>query len=146
MKLSDLAPPAGARKKRKRVGRGPGSGHGRYSCRGLKGQKARSGARRPPWFEGGQMPLQRRIPKRGFTNLFKNTYQVVNLAQLSIFAAESAVTPEILWTKRLVRKKGIPIKVLGCGELTVPLRIRAHAFSQKAIQKIKSAGGKHEVI
>jgi large subunit ribosomal protein L15 len=112
----------------------------------MKGQKSRSGAKTPPWFEGGQMPLQRRVPKRGFTNNFRIIYQVVNLGQLQEIKPESPVTPELLLQRRLIRKKRQPVKILGRGELSIPLHIRAHAFSQSAIKKITSAGGTYEVI
>jgi large subunit ribosomal protein L15 len=121
MKLSELKPPAGATKKNKRVGCGPGSGHGRYSTRGCKGQKARSGGSIPAWFEGGQMPLQRRVPKRGFVNIFKTQYQVVNLDRLSGFAAGAKVNRGTLLEAGLVRKAGQPVKILGKGGLTVAL-------------------------
>lgn len=128
------------------MGRGTGSGKGRYSCRGMKGQKSRSGARIPAWFEGGQMPLQRRVPKRGFHNRFRTEYQVVNLADLARVAWEGTVTPETLFEKRLIRKKNIPVKILGQGDLSKPLHVRAHAFSKTAMEKIQKVNGKYEVI
>ncbi len=128
------------------MGRGTGSGHGRYSCRGLKGQKSRSGASIPAWFEGGQMPLQRRVPKRGFHNHFRVAYQVVNLSDLARISWQGPVTPEALLEKRLIRKKNMPVKILGQGDLSKPLHIRAHAFSKTAIEKIQSVSGKYEVI
>lgn len=146
MKINEISLPPKSRKRRKRVGRGPGSGHGRYCCRGVKGQKSRSGAKVPPWFEGGQMPLQRRVPKRGFKNPLRVEYQVVNLSRLQVFEKGESVTPETLLEKRLIRKKRTPVKILGQGELTMPLHIRANAFSKTAKEKIESAGGKYEVI
>ena len=146
MKLNQISPPAKSRKKKKRVGRGTGSGHGRYSCRGMKGQKSRSGASIPAWFEGGQMPLQRRVPKRGFHNRFRTEYQVVNLAALAAVSWSGTITPEALFEKRLIRKKDLPVKILGQGDLSQPLHIRAHAFSKTAMEKIQSASGKCEVI
>ena len=141
MNLGNLKPKAGSIKKNKRVGRGPGSGHGKTSCRGHKGQKARSGAKFRAWFEGGQMPLQRRLPKRGFTNIFKKSYQVVNLKDLKD-VKENTITPELLYELRLIRKKRVPVKVLGDGELSKGLEIKAHAFAKSALEKIESAGGK----
>lgn len=141
MKLSDLKPPAGATKKRKRVGCGPGSGHGRYSTRGCKGQKARSGGKIPAWFEGGQMPLQRRVPKRGFVNIFKTHYQVVNLDSLKGFAAGSKVNRGTLLQAGLVRKAGQPVKILGRGELTAALEVEVDAVSRSAADAIRKVGG-----
>jgi large subunit ribosomal protein L15 len=112
----------------------------------MKGQKSRSGARIPAWFEGGQMPLQRRVPKRGFHNRFRTEYQVVNLADLARVAWEGTVTPETLFEKRLIRKKNIPVKILGQGDLSKPLHVRAHAFSKTAMEKIQKVNGKYEVI
>jgi large subunit ribosomal protein L15 len=146
MNLGDLKPAPGSTKKRKRVGRGDGSGHGKTACRGHKGQGSRSGGNIAPGFEGGQMPLQRRLPKHGFHNPFRRTWVVVNLGQLEAFDAGSEVTPEALHERRLVRRKGEPVKVLGDGEFTKKLTIRAHAFSAKAKEKIESLGGKAEVI
>jgi large subunit ribosomal protein L15 len=112
----------------------------------MKGQKSRSGARIPAWFEGGQMPLQRRVPKRGFRNRFRVEYQVVNLSDLARFSWNGTITPETMLSKRLIRKKNVPVKVLGQGDLSKPLHIRAHAFSKTAIEKIQSVSGKYEVI
>lgn len=145
MKLGELQPPQGARKRRKRVGRGPGSGHGKTSCRGHKGQKARSGAKRRVWFEGGQMPLSRRIPKRGFSNVrFGTTFQVVNLKGLQGWEGE--ITPRRLEEAGLIRKADMPVKILGDGSLDRPITVRAHAFSRMALQKIEEAGGRAEVL
>jgi len=146
MDLSTLKPAPGSTKKRKRVGRGDGSGHGKTSCRGHKGQGSRSGGNIAPGFERGQMPLQRRIPKHGFRNPFRRAWAVVNLGQLEAFEAGNEVTPESLHERRLVRRQGEPVKVLSDGEFTKRLTIRAHAFSAKAKEKIESLGGKAEVI
>jgi len=141
MKLSELKPAAGATKKRKRVGCGPGSGHGRYSTRGCKGQKARSGGSIPSWFEGGQMPLQRRVPKRGFVNIFKTQYQVVNLDRLNGFAAGAKVNRGTLMEAGLVRKAGQPVKILGRGDLSVALDVEVDAVSGSAADAIRKVGG-----
>ncbi len=146
MRLDDLKPAAGSKKKRKRVGRGDGSGHGKTSCRGHKGQGARSGGNTRPGFEGGQMPLQRRLPKRGFRNPFKIEAAVINLGQLEAFPSGSEVTPELLMQHGLVRGKRRRVKVLGDGVLTKSLTIRAHGFSGKAKEKIEACGGKVELI
>ncbi|MBN2202231.1 50S ribosomal protein L15 [bacterium] len=141
MDLGRLTFAQGAKKKTKRVGRGPGSGHGKTSCRGHKGQHARSGSKKRAWFEGGQMPLQRRIPKRGFRSRSKTVYQVLNLADLGRVEGNQA-TPESLFKARLIRSRVEPVKILGNGELTRPIEVSAHAFSQSAEQKIQAAGGK----
>ena len=146
--LSNLKQAPGSRKKEKRVGRGQGSGHGGTSTRGHKGQKSRSGESIKPWFEGGQMPLIRRIPKRGFRNPFKVEYQIVNLGRLQELidrgkiSADTKVTPELLYEVGAVSKKALPVKILGDGELKVALEISAHAFSKSALQKIQAIGGK----
>jgi len=145
MKLSDLAPAPGSRKRKKRVGRGPGSGHGKTSCRGHKGQKARTGGGTKPGFEGGQMPLQRRLPKRGFTNIFQKQYAIVNLSALDKLS-ETAITPEVLIKEGIVKKVQDGIKILGSGEITRPVTVTAHAFSVSAKEKIINAKGKVEVI
>jgi large subunit ribosomal protein L15 len=145
MNLSDLAPAPGSRKKRKRVGRGPGSGHGKTSCRGHKGQNSRSGGGVKPGFEGGQMPLQRRLPKRGFTNIFQKTFSIVNVSSLEKLE-ESEITPEVLIKEGLVRKIQDGVKILGNGELTKALTVKAHAFSASAKEKIEKAKGTAEVI
>jgi large subunit ribosomal protein L15 len=139
--LSTLRPAPGSRKAIKRVGRGPGSGHGKTASRGHKGLKARSGGKPPAGFEGGQMPLQRRLPKRGFTNIFKIEYQVVNVEDLQGFAANTIVTPELLRETGMVRTLRKPIKILGKGELSVALTIQSDKFSESAKQKITAAGG-----
>ncbi len=145
MNLADLAPAPGSRKKRKRVGRGPGSGHGKTSCRGHKGQNSRSGGGVKPGFEGGQMPLQRRLPKRGFTNIFQKTISIVNVGSLEKLT-ESEITPEVLIKEGLVRKIQDGIKILGNGELTKAVTVKAHAFSASAKEKIEKAKGTAEVI
>jgi large subunit ribosomal protein L15 len=146
MKLDDLRPAAGSNKKRKRVGRGDGSGHGKTSCRGHKGQGARSGGNTKPGFEGGQMPLQRRLPKRGFHNPFRVELSVVNLTQLESFAAGSEITPANLAEHGFINGKGRRVKILGEGSLSKALTISAHAFSSTAKAKIEAAGGKAELI
>lgn len=136
----------GAIKKPKRVGRGPGSGHGKTACRGAKGQKARAGKKLKPSFEGGQMRLERRLPKRGFTNIFKTDYQVINLDALRTWDQGAVVDPAALKTRRVIRHSDQPVKVLGDGILDKPLTVRAHAFSESARSKIEAAGGTVEVI
>jgi large subunit ribosomal protein L15 len=146
MKLHELKPNAGARKVRRRVGRGPGSGRGKTSGRGEKGQRSRSGYSSQRGFEGGQMPLHRRLPKRGFVNIFRKEYRTVNVARLNGLESGSTVTPEMLQGAGLVKKGRDDIKVLGHGDLTVALTIQAHKFTKTAIQKIEAAGGKAETI
>jgi large subunit ribosomal protein L15 len=143
--LSNLKIIPGTRKNRKRVGRGVGSGTGKTCGRGQKGQKSRSGGSPHPWFEGGQMPLQRRLPKRGFTNVFRKTYEVVNLKQLAQITAEGPVTPETLKERGFV-KKAEAVKILGNGELTGGLTIHAHKFSKSALEKIEKSGGKAVIL
>ncbi len=145
-KLTQLRPAAGSRRKRKRLGCGEGSGHGGTCTKGHKGLKCRSGGRVAPWFEGGQMPLQRRVPKRGFTNPTRVEYQAVNVGRLSKFDSGAEVTPESLFEKRLVRNRKKPIKLLGTGELTAPLKVRIHAVSKAARERIERAGGSVELI
>jgi large subunit ribosomal protein L15 len=147
MSLNRLRPPKGAKHAKKRVGRGPGSGHGKTASRGNKGAKSRSGFRFKRGFEGGQMPLHRRVPKRGFTNIFRVEYAVVNLDTLAeVFDAGSSVTPEVLRERGLVRQATAKVKVLGRGDITKSLTVRAHKFSGSAAQKIAAAGGTAEVI
>ncbi len=141
MNLGKLKHAAGATRKTKRIGRGIGSGHGKTATRGHKGQHARSGAKFRAWFEGGQMPLQRRIPKTGFVNVFQEKYQIVNVGDLNRLS-KGKVSPEELFAARLIRKRNIPLKVLGTGDLTKALEVSAHAFSQSAVRKIEAAGGK----
>ncbi len=144
--LSNLQPPAGSRKRKVRVGRGMGSKLGKTSGAGDKGQKSRRGYSRRRGFEGGQMPLHRRMPKRGFHNPFGVTYSVVNLAELNVFPAGETVTPELLRAHGFVRRATDPIKVLGDGELTTKLAVHAQAFSASAKEKITKAGGTFEVV
>jgi large subunit ribosomal protein L15 len=146
MRLDDLAPAPGAKKSKKRVGRGTGSGLGKTAARGSKGQNARSGGGTPPWFEGGQMPLQRRIPKRGFTNIFKKQYAIVNLGDLERFPSGTEVGPQQLAESGLVKKALDGIKLLADGQLTHPLTVQVHKASAAAVQKIEAAGGKVELI
>ena len=145
IKLSELKIPPGSRKNRKRLGRGVGSGTGKTCGKGHKGQKSRSGGKPHPWFEGGQMPLQRRLPKRGFHNLFRKVYEIVNLGQLDGIDGDQPVTPELLKEKGLV-KKVKAVKVLAAGEFKTGLTIHAHKFSQSAVKKIESSGGKAIVL
>lgn len=146
MDLSNLHPAAGSRKARKRVGRGPGSGNGKTAGRGHKGRNSRSGAGRTPGYEGGQMPLQRRLPKRGFHNPFRKEVQVVNLAALATFEADTVVDPAALIGARLARKGKMQIKILGQGKLDKKLTVKAHAFSRSAREAIEAQGGTAEVI
>jgi len=146
MNLHDLYPARGAKKKRKRIGRGPGSGHGKTATKGHKGIKARSGGGKRPGFEGGQMPLVRRLPKFGFTNPFRTEYNVLNLKSFETWTGPLTVTPQALVDAGLVKRKRLQIKILGNGELTKPLVIQAHKFSESAKAKIQAAGGRVEVI
>lgn len=148
MELHDLRPAKGATKDRKRVGRGHGSGQGKTSGRGTKGQLSRSGGGKGPGFEGGQNPLQRRLPKlRGFKNLrFRREFQPINIGALSVFEAGSSVGRDELVANGLIRSDSRPVKVLGDGELNVALTVRAESFSKSAISKIESAGGKAEAV
>ncbi|NIS62250.1 MAG: 50S ribosomal protein L15 [Proteobacteria bacterium] len=146
MKLGTLKAPEGSRSRKKRVGRGIGSGHGKTACRGTKGQRSRSGRGIPPGFEGGQMPLQRRIPKRGFTNIFKKKFALVNVRDLNRFEANSVVDVETLRKAGLVRKVYDGVKILGKGKVTVPLTLRVHRVSKGAAEKIVAAEGKIEVL
>jgi large subunit ribosomal protein L15 len=144
--LSNLRPPRGSRHRKVRVGRGIGSKLGKTSGAGNKGQKSRKGYSQRPGFEGGQMPLHRRIPKRGFHNPFGKDYAVVNLEALNVFAAGDVVSPESLRQRGLAHSASRPIKILGDGELNLALTVRAHAFSRSAEEKIARAGGKIERI
>jgi large subunit ribosomal protein L15 len=146
MRLDELRPAPGARRSRKRVGRGQGSGHGKTSCRGHKGQKSRSGGRVGPGFEGGQMPLQRRLPKRGFKSPFKKEYALVHLGDLVRFEPGSVVDTEVLRKAGLVRGRQCPVKVLSDGEIAHPITLRVHKVSEKAREKIAAAGGSVEEI
>lgn len=142
MNLGSLRFASGSKHKVKRIGRGLGSGHGKTATKGHKGQRSRSGAKFRAWFEGGQMPIQRRLPKRGFHNHFRKEYQIVNVSDLERLEGIEKVTPEVLYEKRLVRKKSMPVKILGNGEITKKFEISAHAFSESARTKIESVGGK----
>ncbi|QOX78465.1 50S ribosomal protein L15 [Trichlorobacter lovleyi] len=144
MELNSLRPALGSTKNRKRIGRGIGSGHGKTATKGHKGQKARSGGSIKPGFEGGQMPLQRRLPKRGFRPLDRNEYVLINLQQLDVFEAGSCVDRDAMNAKGLLKKSNLPIKVLANGDLTKALTIKADKFSKSAIDKIQAAGGKIE--
>jgi len=147
MELHDLKPAPGATRTRRRVGRGPGSGAGKTAGKGHKGQKSRSGYSRRFGFEGGQMPLVRRLPKRGFTNNFRIEFQVVNLRDLErVFGDGDVVSPESLVDKGLVRKGAKPVKILGSGELTKKLSVKAHKFSTAAQSSIEKVGGSCEVV
>src|SRR5246127_1102291 len=144
--LSTLRPPRGSRKKKVRVGRGVGSKLGKTAGSGNKGQKSRRGYSRRRGFEGGQMPLHRRIPKRGFHNPFGSSFAVINLEELNVFPAGETVTPDLLRAHGFIRRATDPIKVLGDGELKIKLTVHAHAFSATAKEKITKAGGTFEVV
>jgi len=146
MKLHEVSAPAGARKKSKRVGRGPGSGLGKTSGRGHKGQNSRSGGGRTVGFEGGQMPLKRRLPKRGFTNIFKKTFALINVQDLERFEENTVIDPAMMLEVGLINKVYDGVKVLGKGTLTKPLTVRTHRISGQAREKIEKAGGKAEII
>ncbi|MBA3270881.1 MAG: 50S ribosomal protein L15 [Acidobacteria bacterium] len=147
MDLSNLKPARGAKQNKKRVGRGPGSGNGKTAGRGHKGAQSRSGYSFKRGFEGGQMPLHRRLPKRGFNNIFRTEYAVVNLDQLEqVFDAGAMVSPESLREVGLIRGRKLPIKVLGRGEVTKAFTVHAHKFSGKAAEKLAAAGGTVEAI
>jgi len=147
MRQDELSPAPGAKKARKRVGRGDGSGHGTYSGRGCKGQKSRSGYRMNRGFEGGQLPLIRRLPrKRGFTNIFRTEYSIVNIDKLNIFETGSEVTPEKLVAAGVVKSLRYPIKILAEGNIEHSLVVRANKFSAAAKAKIEAAGGKAEEV
>jgi len=143
--LHNLSVPSGAHKPRKLLGRGSSSGHGKTSTRGSKGQTSRSGRATYPGFEGGQMPLIRKIPKRGFTSIFRKTYQVINLKDLQKIK-DTPITPEVLEQRGLIKDKEKPVKVLGDGEIKNPVTVSVHAASKAAADKIKNAGGRLEII
>lgn len=145
MILANLKRPRGANKRNKRVGCGPGSGHGKTSCRGEKGQLSRSGNRRKPGFEGGQMPYIRRIPKRGFTSKFRVVFSIVNVGSLDIFEKDITISPEILKEKGLIKTTSA-VKILGDGDVTKSFIVKAHKFTKSAVSKIEKAGGKIEAI
>ncbi len=146
IRLNTLRPAKGANRKTKRVGRGPGSGHGKTSCRGYNGQLSRAGSSMRPGFEGGQMPLYRRLPKRGFTNIFRKKYALVNLKQLSVFSAGAVVDLDALMDVGIVRRAFDGVKILGNGTLSCALTVRAQGFSRSAQEKIQNAGGLAEVV
>jgi len=147
MRQDELSPSPGSKKNRKRVGRGDGSGHGTYSGRGVKGQKSRSGYRMKRGFEGGQLPLIKRLPRmRGFTNIFRTRYSPVNLNKLNVFESGSEVTPETLVASGLVKSLRYPIKILAEGDINHPLSVKAHKFSAAAKAKIEAAGGSVEEV
>ncbi len=141
LKLNNIGAPRGATRNRKRRGRGPASGQGKTGGRGHKGQKARSGGGVPPWFEGGQMPLNRRVPKRGFTNIFRTVYQIVNLEDLERFAAGSKVDAEALVRSGLIKRTDCPVKLLGRGKLAQALVVEVTKASKAAIAAVEAAGG-----
>ncbi|MCL4456949.1 MAG: 50S ribosomal protein L15 [Nitrospirae bacterium] len=146
MKIQDLTPAKGSTRRVKRIGRGPGSGHGKTATKGHKGQKARSGGSKGPAFEGGQTPLQRRLPKRGFKNIpFKKEYAVLNIKDIAALGID-LITPEALLGKKVIKDIKDGIKILGTGDLSKPLTVKAHAFSASALSKINAAGGKAEVL
>jgi large subunit ribosomal protein L15 len=146
MRLDELQPSPGSKHKSKRVGRGTGSGHGKTACRCHKGQRSRSGAKISPAFEGGQMPLIRRLPKRGFTNIFKKPLIIVNVRDLSRFPADTIVDIEVLTKAGLIKKSADRVKLLGQGAINVPLTVRVQAVSSQAKEIIEAQGGKVEVI
>ncbi len=145
MKMEEIRPGIGSRKSPKRVGRGQGSGHGKTATRGHKGQKARSGGKTKPGFEGGQMPIQRRSPKRGFRSPFPKEYTILNIKDIAALGIDT-VTPEVLVQKGVIKSARKAVKILGDGELTMPVTVKAGSFSGSAIEKIKSAGGTAEVV
>ena len=149
--LSNLTPAKGSRRKTKRIGRGQGSGHGGTATKGHKGARSRSGHKFKMWFEGGQMPLTRRVPKFGFTPRNRTELQVVNVATLAILVEKKkltggVVTPEVLYNIGTIAKKNVPVKILGDGDLQVKLEVTAHAFSKSALTKIEAAGGKATIL
>jgi large subunit ribosomal protein L15 len=146
LSINSLKPAPGANRKNKRVGRGIGSGHGKTATRGYKGQLSRAGASMRPGFEGGQMPLHRRLPKRGFTQIFRKDYVAVNLEKLTGFEAGAQVTPEALKSAGIVKNLRDGVKILGDGDLKNAINVRAHKFSKSAVEKIQKVGGTIEVI
>jgi len=148
IRIGTLSPPSGSIKKRKRIGRGPGSGHGKTSTRGHKGQKARAGSGKRAWTEGGQMPLQRRLPKRGFTNIFRKEFQIINLFALSKVVPQTegstgeVISPQKMKEAGLIKSRYLPVKILAEGEITKAVTVQANAFSKKAKEKIEAVGGK----
>lgn len=146
MRLHELQPAPGSRRKKKRVGRGPGSGTGKTAGRGMNGQRSRSGYSARHGFEGGQMPLARRVPKRGFTNIFRKEYRTVNVERLNSFESGAVVDPAALQQAGLLRKGRLDVKILGDGDLNVALTVVAHKFTRSAAQKIEAAGGTAQVL
>lgn len=146
MRLHELKPNPGSTKNRKRLGRGTATGQGKTAGRGMNGQKSRSGGGVRPGFEGGQMPLYRRLPKRGFTNIFGTQYAEINIEVLNKFEDGAEITPELLKSEGIIKKQLDGVKVLGNGELAKKLTVKAHKFSKSAVEKIEAAGGKAEVI
>ena len=146
MKIHELSPAKNSKRSRKRIARGPGSGHGKTACRGHKGQKSRSGGGTRPGFEGGQMPLHRRLPKRGFNNIFRKEYSIINVKDLSSFEANSSIDENALLDAGLVSTLKAGIKLLGDGEISHPVSIKVHKTSKSAREKVEAAGGKIEMI
>jgi large subunit ribosomal protein L15 len=146
LSINTLKPAGGANRSKKRVGRGMGSGHGKTATRGYNGQLSRAGAGMRPGFEGGQMPLHRRLPKRGFNNLFRKEYLVVNIDKLAVFEADAKVDPQAMKDRGLIKNLRSEIKILGVGDLKHAIHVRAHKFSKSAVEKIERAGGSVEVI
>lgn len=146
MELGKLKSSPGSTRKRKRIGRGPGSGHGKTSTKGHKGQKSRSGYKSKPYSEGGQMPLSRRLPKRGFNSPFRREFRIVNLGELEPLSGMERIDPELLRDRGVIRKLDLPVKILGTGEMKFAATVAANAFSGAARKKIEAAGGKVEVI
>ena len=146
MKLHELSPVEGSKKESKRIGRGHGSGQGKTAGKGHKGQKARAGHGMRPGFEGGQMPLQRRVPKRGFNNIFAEEWLAINVSALEVFEDGTVVDAAALASKGIIKKANLPVKVLGNGKLTKKLEVKLNAYSASAAEKINAAGGKAEVI
>jgi large subunit ribosomal protein L15 len=146
MKLHELSPPTGSRKPRKRLGRGVGSGHGKTAGRGTKGQKSRSGGKVRAGFEGGQMPIHRRLPKRGFTNIFKKEYAVINIRDLARFEKDEVIDEKVLVKSGLLKGQYDGVKLLAKGDISYPLTVKVHKISRSAKEKIEGAGGQIEVI
>ena len=146
LRIGQLSPAEGSKRNRKRLGCGPGSGLGKTSGRGHKGQKSRSGSSIPAWFEGGQMPLQRRLPKRGFTNIFRVERQIVNVRDLEKFDANAEINVEALLDKGIIKNLKRPVKLLGEGELNKPLKVIVHACSKKAKEIVEKAGGEVQIV
>ncbi len=144
--LDSLKPSVRSLKKKKRVGRGPGSGHGKTACRGTKGQKSRSGAMIPPGFQGGQMPVYRQLPKRGFKNPFRKSFGVVNVGALSAMEYDGVIDIEVLKSKGLIKKREKYIKILGEGDIDKAIKVKVHAVSQTAREKIEGSGGSIELV